>query len=201
MAKSDLDRYTRENRRLAFRVTHAFPWQMKGHWACNAHNHWLRLDCISNRDERIVAAIQAAAVELIQSPRVTGRSEHQLPESIRENRHQDVRPEPNRSDSKSVRIATRTSQGGLPWGQLRLLRVLESDSARWWSMSEIAKAMQAQKAETGKSYRSAMYNEFAKALDEKGLVQSRPSERGSGKLRQITEAGLQALQSSSREYA
>jgi hypothetical protein len=199
MAESDLDRYTRENRRLAFRVTHAFPWHMNGHWACNAHEHWLRLNCIPNRDERIVAAIQAAAVEIIDSPGLTDRSECQALRGISENRHQDVRPEPNRSDSKSVRIAARISQGDLPRERLCLLRVLASDSARWWSMRDIAKAMQAQKAENGKFYRSDRYNESAKALYEKGLVQR--SERGRELLRQITDAGLNLLQSSGREYA
>lgn len=174
---------------------------MNGHWACNAHEHWLRLNCIPNRDERIVAAIRAAAVEMIDSPGLTDRSECQALRGISENRHQDVRPEPNSSDSKSGRIANRIRQGDLPHECVCLLRVLESDSARWWSMSEIAKAMQAQKAKNGKFYRSDTYNESAKALDEKGLVWSERSGRGRELLRQITEAGLQALQSSGREYA
>jgi hypothetical protein len=67
-------------------------------------------------------------------------------------------------------------------------------------MRELANGMAAHKGDKDQFYRNDRYNESARALDANGMVRSEKTERGQGLLRQITEAGLHALQSSSGKY-
>jgi len=198
MSPADVDRYTRDNRKLADRQPHEIPWQMGGHWACKAREHWLQLNDISNRDERILCAIRAAANQLLNVSVATATSDDAkargtFPERGRVSEF--GQRQPTAGDTKTVRMAHRIRQGDLPRECLCLLRVLASNPPKMWSMPEIAEGMRAQVAEDGRSYRNDRYNEAAAALDIAGLVRSSPVQGGRGLLRQIKELGLVTLKS------
>lgn len=196
MSQADVDRYTRDNRRLVHSEAHSFPWQMGGHWACKAREHWLRLKTISSPDKRIATAIQAAAIEILNGDPSEPSSANDEPD--RAHPKGDTAVPLQRRDvpvtgTKTMRMAQKIEQGDVPCECLCVLRVLASAPARFWSMPEIANGMQMQLSETGQPYRNDRYNESAAALDMTGLVRS--SRAGRALMRQITELGLQTLQS------